>query len=409
MKNLFWLIFTVMLLAACDGEEEKNNNCENRAQLLENVNTPASSGTLPGSSFTKTWRVLNTGTCTWDKDYKVVKLVGEFISAEPMTSAVAPTPPQGELRITLTLRLSDQARMNIPQSASFQLHTPENQPFGPVLQVQVVVGNPISTTAPTSTPRVTLVPSPIPITPGVVQTGNCVNNAQFVADVTIPDGASVTAGQPFVKIWRFRNTGTCAWNNTYTISKVQGDSLAMSGTSASLPNTPPGSEVDISVTLTAALATPLGSQQTAIFQLYTPNRQPFGDQPYVLVTIGSAAPTSASGACTNNAAFVADVTIPDNTVIRIGQTYVKTWRLRNTGTCPWSADYTLIKVWGDAFTANTVQLPAVDPGAEADISVTLTMLPTVVIGQTYIGMFELRAPNGETFGEPPYIQVIAGQ
>lgn len=408
MNRFSVFLFMFLLLAACKNDPQNGQDCVNQAQLIENVTTPASSGILPGSVFTKTWHIRNTGTCTWDKDYHVVKLLGEFISAEPPRYAVATTPPDGEYTITLTLRLSDQARMNVPQSASFQLHTPDNQPFGPVLQVQVVVGRPISTTAPTPTRRVTPVPTTIPA--GVVPSGSCVNNAQFVADVTVPDGASVVPGQPFVKIWRFKNTGTCPWNNTYSIVKSQGDTILMAGTAASLPSAPPGMEVEISLTLTIALGTPIGTEQVAVFELRTPNQQAFGDPPYVQVIVGgTGGAVSTSAACTNGAAFVSDVTLPDDAVILRGQTYVKTWRLRNTGSCPWNANYTLMKVLGEEFSAELIHLPPVDPGQEADISVNITLSASATPGQRYIALFNLRAPNGDTFGDPPYVQVIVGQ
>jgi len=47
-------------------------------------------------------------------------------------------------------------------------------------------------------------------------------------------------------------------------------------------------------------------------------------------------------ACTDKAAFVNDVTVPDNIYVLTGQPFVKTWRLRNVGTCTWTADYALV-------------------------------------------------------------------
>lgn len=35
----------------------------------------------------------------------------------------------------------------------------------------------------------------------------------YVADVTIPDGSRVEAGQTFIKTWRVRNSGTSTWTN----------------------------------------------------------------------------------------------------------------------------------------------------------------------------------------------------
>ena len=34
---------------------------------------------------------------------------------------------------------------------------------------------------------------------------------QFLGDVTYPDGSSVTRNNTFVKTWRIKNIGTCAW------------------------------------------------------------------------------------------------------------------------------------------------------------------------------------------------------
>src|SRR5512147_319374 len=55
-------------------------------------------------------------------------------------------------------------------------------------------------------------------------------------------------------------------------------------------------------------------------------------------TIDPSRPTNAPD-CTNSAAFVTDVTIPDNTNVAGGTTFTKTWRVSNTGTCVWGADY----------------------------------------------------------------------
>ncbi|HEY77099.1 MAG TPA: hypothetical protein G4O00_13155, partial [Thermoflexia bacterium] len=42
---------------------------------------------------------------------------------------------------------------------------------------------------------------------------------------------------------------------------------------------------------------------------------------------------TAQTGCTLNGAFVADVTVPDNSTFPPNTPFTKTWRLRNTGTC----------------------------------------------------------------------------
>jgi uncharacterized protein YkwD len=77
--------------------------------------------------------------------------------------------------------------------------------------------------------------------------------------------------------------------------------------------------------------------------------------------------------CTNSASFVADITIPDNTEIVGGETFTKTWRIMNTGTCIWASDYTLTHYSDQIMNAPaSVPLPVTFPGQTADISVELT-------------------------------------
>ncbi|MDX1437780.1 MAG: NBR1-Ig-like domain-containing protein, partial [Anaerolineales bacterium] len=68
--------------------------------------------------------------------------------------------------------------------------------------------------------------------------------------------------------------------------------------------------------------------------------------------------------------FVADVTIPDGEQFSPGEEFVKTWRLRNSGTSIWSPDYNLIYVSGSQMSGpDTLALSeVVPPGETADIS-----------------------------------------
>jgi hypothetical protein len=76
------------------------------------------------------------------------------------------------------------------------------------------------------------------------------DSAQFVSDLSYPDGTTVAPGSTFVKKWRLANNGTCAWNTTYRVVWVGGDQ--MGSTSVNIPvSVPPGQMVDISINLTA--------------------------------------------------------------------------------------------------------------------------------------------------------------
>jgi hypothetical protein len=107
---------------------------------------------------------------------------------------------------------------------------------------------PTNTAVPTNTPLPTNTPIPPTATPIPIP---C-DRAQFVKDVTVPDNTEVATGATFIKTWRLKNNGSCTWTSGYTLYFNNGD--AMSGpASAQLTNgtVPPGSTVDISVTLIA--------------------------------------------------------------------------------------------------------------------------------------------------------------
>lgn len=95
--------------------------------------------------------------------------------------------------------------------------------------------------------------------------------------------------------------------------------------------------------------------------------------------------------------FIDDVSIPDGTVFAPGDTFTKTWRLKNRGTCAWTPDYMLVFTSGELMGGTTaVRLPGyVAPGQTVDVSVTLTAPDAA--GE-YVGYWMLRNPSGVLFG-----------
>lgn len=81
-------------------------------------------------------------------------------------------------------------------------------------------------------------------------TAACANDAAFVEDVTVPDGTNWAPGQAFNKIWRVRNTGTCAWGPGYEFVFVGGEAMAAQSTLIA-PVTAPGATADLLVAMIA--------------------------------------------------------------------------------------------------------------------------------------------------------------
>ena len=111
------------------------------------------------------------------------------------------------------------------------------------------------------------------------------------------------------------------------------------------------------------------------------------------------------------AAFIADVTIPDKTEIDADHQFIKTWRLQNTGTCTWTTQFKLVFQSGNRMhtpdETNAIILP-VEPGKMIDISVTLRAPLTA---GTYKGFWNLEDPYGNPFGlgragVPFYAEII---
>ena len=80
-----------------------------------------------------------------------------------------------------------------------------------------------------------------------------------------------------------------------------------------------------------------------------------------------------------------------------GESFTKTWRLRNSGTCTWNTQYDLVFDSGRAMGAPaSIPLPGnVPPNSTVDLSVDMTA-PTT--NGTFKGNWLLRNEDGETFG-----------
>jgi len=107
---------------------------------------------------------------------------------------------------------------------------------------------PTDTTAP---PTITLaVASATSNAPAATATQDC-DDADFVADVTIPDGTVLDPNESFTKTWRLKNAGTCSWTSSYSVVFSNGDSMGGPANQALSGNVNPGQTVDISIDLKA--------------------------------------------------------------------------------------------------------------------------------------------------------------
>jgi len=97
--------------------------------------------------------------------------------------------------------------------------------------------------------------------------------------------------------------------------------------------------------------------------------------------------------CKVQAVLLEDVTIPDDTRLTAGETFTKTWRFKNSGTCHWKG-YTISFLTGDRMGApDSAPIPETLAGSTVDVSLELTA-PTA--DGSYSGYFTLKDAEGES-------------
>jgi len=122
------------------------------------------------------------------------------------------------------------------------------------------------------------------------------------------------------------------------------------------------------------------------------------------VAFGVTAP-AATASC-YGLSFVSDVTIPDNTPVNSGQTFTKTWKVKNAGSCAWDAGFKFGFTGGEQMGGTTFTLPSsVAAGAVTDISVPMTA-PSKT--GTLRGNWRMSTASGQYFGDEVYVQVVVG-
>jgi Ig-like domain from next to BRCA1 gene len=110
-----------------------------------------------------------------------------------------------------------------------------------------------------------------------------------------------------------------------------------------------------------------------------------------------------------------DVNIPDNTQMTAGQSFVKTWKIKNSGTCTWNTGYQIIYAGYATQMSGQPQplsLP-VTPGQEIEISVNFV---APAQSGSYSSAWTLQNANGNNFfgsdiqglyhAKPLYVKIV---
>jgi hypothetical protein len=105
-------------------------------------------------------------------------------------------------------------------------------------------------------------------------------------------------------------------------------------------------------------------------------------------------------------AFVADVTIPDNTNMKPGEKFTKTWKVKNNGSCDWASGFKFRSTGTEALGGATLTLDkSVSPGKEMELSVAMTAPSTA---GTYRSNWRMSTAEGNYFGDEVYVIIVVG-
>ena len=156
-----------------------------QAAFVKDVTIPDGTKMMPGEAFTKTWRLKNTGTCTWSTSYALVFAGGDAMGAPAVINLPSSVAPNAVVDLSVNLKAPAQpgkytGNWKLRNATGGVFSPGGNQPF--FVQIEVVAPTPTLTLTSLPTPTLTLTPTPTPSsTPSL--TTNAVLIYEFSANV----------------------------------------------------------------------------------------------------------------------------------------------------------------------------------------------------------------------------------
>ena len=191
----------------------------NRASFVQDVTYADNAEVAAGTTFTKTWRIKNNGSCTWNSGYIILFDSGEQMGA-PATASITSGSVSPGATIDISVNLTAPATSGTYQG-NFKLRSPDNIVFGinadgqGPFWVKIVVPTPTPVPADTTAP--TLPPPPTPIMPDLVITQITYSPAAphkgdlVTVKVSTYNQGTVAAG-PYTVVWYAAGpTVGCTW------------------------------------------------------------------------------------------------------------------------------------------------------------------------------------------------------
>lgn len=432
--SIFLLVFALLLSGWPVPTAQAATICD-WAQFIADVTIPDGTVMAPGTTFTKTWRLKNIGTCTWGSGYRLAFSNGSQMGAPAEVNLPYSVAPGQVVDVSVTMTAPSTPGtyrgywlLKNAAGALFGLGSTANKPFWVEIVVQsgqntvfdfyaqapnaswgnasqslpypgqegsakgyvVPKTNPtLENGAPASGNALLMVPQQVynGVIYGVFPAFTVQSGDEFRATIGCAQGASDCYARFTLQYLDSNNALYTLWS-----FDERYDGLIYS---ARVPlNAIAGKTVRFVLKIRAA-GSASGDQAFWVNPVIV-RGESASPTPTPVGTV-TPTPTQPPVSACDKAQFIADLTIPDGTLMNPGQVFDKTWRLKNIGTCTWTTAYKLVFVSGEQMGGPTeANLPTnVPPGSTVDLTVRLTA-PSV--GGTYRGYWQFKNANGVLFG-----------
>ena len=118
---------------------------------------------------------------------------------------------------------------------------------------------------------------PVVLTP----TLSCIDGLVFMDDVTIPDNSIVTLGSMIDKQWLVQNSGSCNWDNRYSLRLIDGNALGAFPEQALFPARA-GMQATLRIVFTAPLE---AGEYFSEWQAFDVKGIPFGESFFINIIV----------------------------------------------------------------------------------------------------------------------------
>ncbi len=371
-----------------------------RALFMADVTVPDGTVFMPGTAFTKTWRLKNVGTCTWTTSYALVFDTGEQMSGPSSVAMPKTVVPGATVDVSVNLTAPNAAgtyrgywKFQNANGARFGIGADGTKSWWVEIKVS---GTPTgrnydfgTSTSPVASGYNRVTEATKYSTGGFGWTDTSTLESRDRSAVSDPLKRDFVMSSSAARYFKVDLP-----NGTYAVTVTMGDNdFAHDNMQVKANATTMLADVDTAAG-SYAVNTFYVTISTGTLELAFSDTG--GSDPSWVVNGVTITPSSPTSNC-DRAQLISDVTIPDGTVVAPGAVFNKTWRLKNIGTCTWTSSYAMVFDSGNQLNgqASVGLTSSVAPGQTVDMTVQLTA-PNA--GGSYRGYWKFQNANGVRFG-----------